>query len=77
MNKKAQFISIIAYIVSAIIMLISVIYLINLELEYECEQRAEIMGFEYKYNLWIDCMIKVDDKWIYADNYIINSERTK
>ena len=78
MNKKADMDDI--FIIFLIIMIVvlfvgSLIFFLNIMLEKECKMQSDIMGVEWKYNFWIDCMIKVDDKWINMDNYIINEEK--
>lgn len=35
----------------------------------ECKAISEFMDMEYRYSVWTDCMIKVDDKWIPLRNY--------
>lgn len=35
----------------------------------ECKAIAEFMDIEYRYSVWTDCMIRVDNKWIPLKNY--------
>jgi flagellar basal body-associated protein FliL len=78
MNKKGDsgdviFILVIIFVVLFVVAL--TIFLANAGLKKQCKMESEVMGVEWKYNFWIDCMINVNDKWIKRDNYIINEEK--
>jgi len=80
MNKRGwidwELIRIIFTIFFIILLVIgSVVFVINLGIREQCRREANIMGLDWKYNFWIDCMINVDNKWINMDNYIINEEK--
>lgn len=47
------------------------VYYFNKE---QCQTQSTQMGFDYKYNLWVGCMIKSEQGWINIDNYKIFAE---
>jgi hypothetical protein len=77
MNKKGQFLGILVFILFIVLLIVSMMFLVNLGIKKECKMEAEIMGLDWKYNFWIDCMINVNGNWIKMKNYIINEEVPK
>ena len=41
----------------------------------ECQTKAEVMGFNYKYSRWTGCIIEVEsEKWIPLGSYYYKEE---
>ena len=63
------------FIVIGIVLLIcgfifGIVALANEGCRIACRKTANIMGVEWKYNFWIPCMIKINNRWMTIDNYV-------
>ncbi len=57
------------FVTGLVALLVTLICITMLLSSISCRSKARIMGVDYQWSVWTDCMIKDGDKWVPLKNY--------
>ena len=62
-------------ILMALLLIGGILYIANISEHKSCILQSKMMGYEYNYSFYTDCMIKVSGKFIPLDNYRVINDK--